>query len=236
MSNAHLSRQGARHGDVVRNRVRSEGLKSRTEWRSITGTLWMASNSIAKKTRAVGCESCERECEWLIRKKLRGCECCAGQPIQRQCTPPAHIQFRSDDRYQHLNSQVFLLTQKRGTTVLSSQPHGLPGRCDQVLLKSWNSFRIDATRRVSQWLCRGEGWADALLIFMALKTYVTSINPRSSIKLSECFKPQQRALWIHDPLQLHGRCSRPHGFVADDDAASGQQLLHHTKTKREAKI
>src|SRR5215469_722834 len=28
----------------------------------------------------------------------------------------------------------------------------------------------------------------------------------------------------------------PHGFVAGDDAASGQQLLHHTKTERDAKI
>ena len=28
----------------------------------------------------------------------------------------------------------------------------------------------------------------------------------------------------------------PYGFVADDDAASGQQLLHHAKTEREAEI
>jgi len=28
----------------------------------------------------------------------------------------------------------------------------------------------------------------------------------------------------------------PHGFVADDDAASGQQLLYHTKIEREAKV
>src|SRR5260370_28126283 len=28
----------------------------------------------------------------------------------------------------------------------------------------------------------------------------------------------------------------PHGFMADDDAASGQQLLHHAQTKREAEI
>src|SRR3984893_13355006 len=28
----------------------------------------------------------------------------------------------------------------------------------------------------------------------------------------------------------------PHGFVADDDAAGGEQLLHHAETKREAEI
>jgi hypothetical protein len=28
----------------------------------------------------------------------------------------------------------------------------------------------------------------------------------------------------------------PHGFVADDDAASSQQLLHQAETKREAEI
>src|SRR5215472_14133178 len=28
----------------------------------------------------------------------------------------------------------------------------------------------------------------------------------------------------------------PHGFVADNDAARGQQLLHHAKTEREAEI
>src|SRR5258708_34500096 len=31
-------------------------------------------------------------------------------------------------------------------------------------------------------------------------------------------------------------CPLPHGFMADDDAASGQQLLHHAQTKREAEI
>ena len=28
----------------------------------------------------------------------------------------------------------------------------------------------------------------------------------------------------------------PHGFVADDDAAGSEQLLHHAETKREAEI
>src|SRR5215472_16089570 len=28
----------------------------------------------------------------------------------------------------------------------------------------------------------------------------------------------------------------PHGFVTDNDAARGQQLLHHAKTEREAEI
>ena len=31
-------------------------------------------------------------------------------------------------------------------------------------------------------------------------------------------------------------CPLPHGFVADNDAAGGQQLLHHAKTEREAEI
>src|SRR6516162_4779545 len=42
-----------------------------------------------------------------------------------------------------------------------------------------------------------------------------------------------------DPVgELLAKFARPlpHRFVADDDAASGQQLLHHTKTEREAKI
>src|ERR1700757_5269377 len=31
-------------------------------------------------------------------------------------------------------------------------------------------------------------------------------------------------------------CPLPHGFVADNDVARGQQLLHHAKTEREAEI
>src|ERR1700747_95027 len=31
-------------------------------------------------------------------------------------------------------------------------------------------------------------------------------------------------------------CPLPHGFVADNDAAGRQQLLHHAKTEREAEI
>src|SRR5437773_1015694 len=31
-------------------------------------------------------------------------------------------------------------------------------------------------------------------------------------------------------------CPLPHRFVADNDAAGGQQLLHHPKTEREAAI
>src|SRR5260370_40507749 len=38
--------------------------------------------------------------------------------------------------------------------------------------------------------------------------------------------------------ELLAKFARPlsHGFMADDDAASGQQLLHHAQTKREAEI
>src|SRR5215471_17464716 len=42
-----------------------------------------------------------------------------------------------------------------------------------------------------------------------------------------------------DPIrELLAKFARPlpQGFVADDDAASGQQLLHHAKTEREAEI
>ena len=40
---------------------------------------------------------------------------------------------------------------------------------------------------------------------------------------------------IGEPLAEFA-CPLPHGFVADDDAAGGQQLLHHAQPEREAEV
>src|SRR5215471_12407604 len=49
-------------------------------------------------------------------------------------------------------------------------------------------------------------------------------------------RPRQAATDMTGELLAKFACPLPYGFVADDDAARGQQLLHHAKTEREAEI
>ena len=49
-------------------------------------------------------------------------------------------------------------------------------------------------------------------------------------------RPRQAATDLMGESLTKFACPLPYGFMADDDAARGQQLLHHAKTEREAKI
>src|SRR5215468_4243735 len=49
-------------------------------------------------------------------------------------------------------------------------------------------------------------------------------------------RPRQAAADLFGELLAKFAGPLPYGFVADNDAARGQQLLHHAKTEREAEI